>query len=535
MSDRDTVVCDGSSLEPEDVVAVARDDARVEVPEEARTEIRNARRRVEEIVDSGAIAYGLNTGFGELVDERIPPDDVDQLQTNLLRSHASGAGRVLTRVEVRALLLTRINALAVGYSGVREHVVDLLVELLNEGVHPIVRSRGSLGASGDLAPLAHASLVLIGEGQAVVDDERRAQPENARARVSGDEALEAVGLEPVTLTAKEGLALINGTQLSVGLASLFLVDAERALRAADAAGSLSLEVSMGTDAIAEPAIHEARPHDGQLETARNVRRLVDGSGIVASHRDCDRIQDAYSFRCIPQVHGAVRDALDHLRDAVEVELNSATDNPLLFSGDRVGDHASGTADAKVVSGGNFHGEPLALRLDYALSAVTELAAIGERRVDRLLNPNVQESHLPPFLTPESGLNSGYMIGQYTAAAMVNELRSIGRASIDTTPVSGNQEDHVSMSATSALNATRAVDRLTTVVAVELLCGAQAAEFVDDDLSHGRGTSLVYEAVRELAPPLEDDRPLHDEIDDVATMVRSGLLDERIRPVLEDST
>ncbi len=531
----EVVVCDGSTLTPEDVVVVAREDARVTVSEDARADIRTARERVEEIVESGSIAYGLNTGFGELVDERIPPEDVGQLQVNLLRSHASGAGRALTRTEVRALLLTRINALAVGHSGIRERVVDRLVEMLNRGVHPLVRSRGSLGASGDLAPLAHASLVLIGEGQAVVDtDDRKPQPSQESDRCSGAEALDRVGLEPVTLTAKEGLALINGTQLTVGLASLFLVDAERALRAADAAGSLSLEVSMGTDTIAEAAIHEARPHVGQLATARNVKRLTAGSEIVMSHRDCDRIQDPYSMRCLPQVHGAVRDALVHLREAVETELNSATDNPLLFDGARIDDRASGTENARVVSGGNFHGEPLALRLDYALGAVTELAAIGERRVDRLLNPNVQESHLPPFLTPQSGLGSGYMIAQYTAAAMVNELRSIGRASIDTTPVSGNQEDHVSMSTQSALNARRGLDCLVTVVAIELLCAAQAAEFLDSDLGeHGIGTGAVYEAVRELVEPLEDDRPLHDEIKRVETLVRSGLLEEQLNNSLEE--
>ncbi len=532
MNEIEEVVCDGSSLRPEDVVAVARHDARVSVSEGARAGIRESRRRVEEIVDDGTVAYGLNTGFGELVDERIPPDDIGQLQVNLLRSHASGAGRPLTRTEVRALLLTRINALAVGHSGIRELVVDRLVEMLNRGVHPFVRSRESLGASGDLAPLAHASLVLIGEGEAVVDtDDRRPQPNEDSARYSGREALDHVGLDPVTLGAKEGLALINGTQLTVGLASLFLVDAERALRAADAAGSLSLEASMGTNTIAEPAIHEARPHDGQVATARNVRRLTADSGIILSHRDCDRVQDPYSIRCIPQVHGAVRDALCHLREAIEIELNSATDNPLLFDGNRIDDRASGTKTAKVISGGNFHGEPLALRLDYALGAVTELAAVGERRVDRLVNPNVQESHLPPFLTTESGLGSGYMIAQYTAAAMVNELRSIGRASIDTTPVSGNQEDHVSMSAQSALNARRGVDCLLTAVAVELLCGSQAAEFVDDDLAQGTGTAAVYESVRDLVSPLETDRPLHDDIERVETLVRSGILDNRVEAAL----
>lgn len=532
----ETVVCDGSSLRPEDVVAVARENARVAVSEAARADIRSARTRVEEIIEHGSVAYGLNTGFGQLVDERIPPDDIEQLQSNLLRSHASGAGRVLTRTEVRALLLTRINALAVGYSGIRERVVDRLVAMLNRGVHPVVRSRGSLGASGDLAPLAHASLVVIGEGEAVVDaDERRPEPSEKSARCSGAEALSRVDIEPVTLTAKEGLALINGTQLTVGLASLFLVDAERALRGADAAGSLSLEVSMSTDTIAESPIHEARPHPGQLATARNIKRLTADSDIITSHRDCDRVQDPYSIRCIPQVHGAVRDALSHLRAAVETELNSATDNPLVFDGTRIDDRASGTETARVVSGGNFHGEPLALRLDYALSAVTELAAISERRVDRLLNPNVQESHLPPFLTSNSGLESGYMIAQYTAAAMVNELRSTGRASIDSTPVSGNQEDHVSMSAQSALNARKAIECLTTVIAVELLCAAQAAEFLDDELGqHGIGTGTVYESVRMLIEPFTTDRPLHSEIERVETLVQSGTLEERVEESLDET-
>jgi len=530
----DEVACDGTSLRPEDVVAVAREDARVTVPEPARERVRAARERVEEIVESGETAYGLNTGFGELVDERIPPDDVDRLQTNLIRSHAAGAGRVLTRPEVRALLVTRLNALVVGHSGVREVVVDHLLTMLNAGVHPVVRSRGSLGASGDLAPLAHASLVLLGEGEAVVDRGReRPQPGNRDARRSGAEALAAADLEPLTLTAKEGLALINGTQLTLGLAAMVLVDAERARRAADVAGALVTEVTMGTDASSDPAIHEVRPHAGQLACARNVKRLTAGSEVIESHRNCDRVQDAYSLRCLPQVHGAVRDALGHLREAVETELNSATDNPLLFAGDRLDDRASGTDDAKVISGGNFQGEPLGLRLDYAVSALTELATISERRVDRLVNPNVQEPHLAPFLTRNSGLNSGYMIAQYTAAAMVNELRSIGRASIDSTPVSGNQEDHVSMSAQSALNARRAVENVQTAVAVELLCGAQAAEFVDDSLAHGRGTGAAYEAVRELVPPLEDDRVLHHEIDQVKTLVGAGLLDERVDAALEE--
>ena len=525
----ETVVLDGESLTVEDVVAVARDDAPVELADDARTSIRASRERIEDIVEKGDPVYGVNTGFGELVDTHIPREKVEGLQTNLVRSHAAGAGRELSREEVRSMLLTRVNALAKGYSGIRAVVVDHLVTMLNEGVHPVVKSRGSLGASGDLAPLAHMALVLLGEGEAdVVDENGEAE------RLPGDEALAAAGLEPLTLKAQEGLALINGTQLSVGPAAMVVTDAERILRAADAAGALTTEVTMGTTASCDPAIHAARPHAGQQATARNVKRLCEGSEIVESHRNCDRVQDAYALRCIPQVHGAVRDAVAHLREAVDVELNSATDNPLVFPREQVDERASGTDVGAVISGGNFHGEPLALRLDYVVNALTELAAISERRVDRMVNPNLQEPHLPPFLTEDSGFQSGYMIPQYTAAALLNECRSEGRPSMDSTPVSGGQEDHVSMSATSAFAARRVTERVRTVVAVELLCAAQAAEFVDEELAHAPGTGAVYETVREVVPPLVDDRPPHPDIEAVATVVAEGLLDERLDSVLAES-
>jgi histidine ammonia-lyase len=571
-----TVEADGESLTPEDVARVAREDESVVVPEATRERVRTARERVEAVVESGEVVYGLNTGFGELVDVRIPPEDVEQLQTNLVRSHAAGAGRELTREEVRALLLGRLNALVKGHSGVREVVVDHLVTMLDEGIHPVVKSRGSLGASGDLAPLAHLALVLIGEGEA--DVEREAQSASGRSsgdtprgadtdRLPGDDALATADLEPLTLQAKEGLALINGTQLTVGLAALAVVDAERAVRAADVAGSLTTEVTMGTTASSDDSIAGVRPHPGHAESARNVKRLTADSEVVESHRNCDRVQDAYSIRCLPQVHGAVRDAVAHLREAVEVELNSATDNPLIFDADDTDDRASGTENAAVLSGGNFHGDPLALPLDYLTNAVTELGAICERRVDRMLNPNVQESHLPPFLTKGSGLRSGYMLAQYTAAALVNENRATGRPSMDNTPVSGNQEDHVSMSAQSAFDARAAVENAITVVGIELLCGAQAAEFVDreaiasdesssaepssadsraaeprddgdepreEDLGHGVGTAAAYEAVREVVAPLVEDRPIHEDIENVDAVVWSGLLEERVEEALDES-
>jgi histidine ammonia-lyase len=521
------VVLDGESLTPADVVRVAREDATVAVSDAARTAVREARARVEDVVDSDEAVYGINTGFGDLVDTHIERDRVDELQTNLVRSHAAGAGRELDREEIRALLCTRINALVKGYSGVREQLVDHLLALLNAGVHPVVPSRGSLGASGDLAPLAHAMLVLLGEGEADLDTD------DGSERVPGAAALEAADCEPVTLRAKEGLALINGTQLSVGLAALVVYDAQRLVRAADAAGALTTEVTMGTTAASDPAIQRVRPHAGQAESAANVKRLAADSEIVESHQNCDRVQDAYSIRCLPQVHGAVRDAVAHLREAVAVELNSATDNPLVFPAGDVDRRTSGTEHADVVSGGNFHGEPLALRLDYLTSALTELAAISERRIDRLLNPSVQEDHLPPFLTRESGVRSGYMIAGYTAASLVSECRSEGRASTDNAVVSGNQEDHVSLSATAAFAARRTLDHARTVTAIELLCGSQAAEFVDDDLAQGVGTGAAYEAVRAVVPPLDGDRPPQPDIAAVDRLVSSGALDDALTRALGD--
>jgi histidine ammonia-lyase len=517
------IVADGESLTPEDVARVAREGATVSVPEDARERVRTARERVADVVGSGEAVYGINTGFGDLVDTRIPSEDRAALQRNLVRSHASGAGRDLDREEVRALMLTRINALVKGHSGVRERVIDQLVTMLNEGVHPVIRSRGSLGASGDLAPLADMALALIGEGEVQMQDRSGGEPE----RLDAAEALDRVDLEPLELASKEGLALVNGTQLTLGIAALAVVDAERLCRTADLAGALTTEVTMGTTASCARAIQEVRPHAGQTASARAVRRLTADSEIVESHRNCDRVQDAYSIRCIPQVHGAVRDAVDHLREAVETELNSATDNPLVFDAEAVPERTSGTDRAGIISGGNFHGEPLALRLDYLVGALTELAAISERRTDRMLNPHIQEDHLPAYLTERGGLHSGLMIAQYTAAAMVNECRSMGRPTSDNTPVSGGQEDHVSMSAGAAFQAQEAIDSVRTVLAVELLCGAQAREFVDQSLALGRGTRAAYETLREVVEPLGDDRPLHADIESVEALQDRGLFDEAI--------
>ncbi|MFC7071927.1 histidine ammonia-lyase [Halovenus rubra] len=523
MSDGTTVSV-GDDLAPTDVAAVARDDAPVEISTAARERVQESRERVESVIDSGEAVYGINTGFGELVTERIPGDELEELQTNLIRSHASGQGDPLEREEVRTLLLTRLHALSLGYSGVRETVVETLAGMLNEGVHPVVRTYGSLGASGDLAPLAHLALVLIGEGEATVD--------GIEGRLSGEKALQEAGLAPLTLAPKEGLALINGTQLTAGLAALTVVDAERLLDAADTAGALTTEVGMGTTVTSSEAIASVRPHTGHQASATNVRRLTAESEIVESHRNCDRVQDAYSFRCLPQVHGAVREAVTHLREAVETELNSATDNPLIFDAESVAPRASQTESAAVVSGGNFHGAPLAHRLDYAANALTDLGAMSERRVDRLLNPNLQESHLPPFLAGESGVESGMMIAQYTAASLVNDCRSAGSPGIDNTPVSGGQEDHVSMSATSALALRDVVEQTRRILAIELLCSAEAAEYVDDSLEHGIGTAAAYEAVRDRVPALDGDRSLAGDIDELADAVRSGKLLDHVEHMLD---
>jgi histidine ammonia-lyase len=515
------VVVDGESLTPEDVEAVARRGASVAVDEPAREAVRTARGRIEEILDTDEAVYGVNTGFGELVQKRIPSDDIQTLQRNLIRSHAAGTGENLTVAEVRGMMMTRLNALAKGFSGVRERVVDLLVDMLNEGVHPVVKSKGSLGASGDLAPLAHLALVCIGEGEAVVDGDR----------LPSEAALDRRGLEPIDLLAKEGLALINGTQLTVALASLVVCDAERILRAVDVAGALTTEVTMSTTASAHPRIHEVRPHPGHSETARNLRLLTEGSEIIESHRNCDRVQDPYSIRCMPQVHGAVRDSVAHLREIVTTELNSATDNPLVFDAERVDDRASGTEHAAVLSGGNFHGEPLALPLDYVSGALTEVAAIAERRIDRLLNPNTQEAHLPAFLTDDNGLQSGYMIAQYTAADLVSTNRSIGRPSTDNIPVSGNQEDHVSMSATSAHRAREIVDNTRHVVAAELVCAAQAMDFVEG-LDPGAGTGAAYETVRDRVPFLEEDRPVGSDVEAVRDLIVEDTLLDRVEAAID---
>jgi histidine ammonia-lyase len=443
--------------------------------------------------------YGVNTGFGRFVSESIPDEQVEELQLRLLRSHACGVGEPYTTEVVRAAMLLRANALAKGYSGARIETVELLIECLNRGVLPRVPARGSVGASGDLAPLAHLALPLVGEGQAWFEG----------TLMPGVDALAAAGLEPVRLAAKEGLSLINGTQFMAAMASLALVRARRLARVADLACALSLESLQGSRTSFHPAIHAARPLPGQRDSAANVHRLLEGSAIIESHRWCDKVQDAYSLRCAPQVHGASRDLLDHVETTVAIELNAATDNPLVL-----------VEEGLVVSNGNFHGQPLAFALDALAMAVAELANISERRVERLVNPSLSEG-LPPFLTVEGGLNSGFMILQYVAASLVSENKSLCHpASVDSIPTSAGQEDHVSMGNAAGLKALQVLANAERALAIELLAGTQAIEFLAP-LEPGPGVRATHDAVRELSERVRDDRSLSDDIERVADAVRDG--------------
>ena len=493
----------GDDLTLADVWAVAVERTPAELSEEGRKRLRAARALVERVAgeSSGEHTYGINTGFGRFVSKTIPPALSEELQLRLLRSHACGVGEPYPDEIVRAAMLLRANALAKGYSGARVETVELLLECLNRGVLPHVPSRGSVGASGDLAPLAHLALPLVGEGSATVEGEL----------VPGADALRRVGLEPVRLRAKEGLSLINGTQFMAAVGALVLVRGRRLAQAADVACALSLEALQGSRASFRPEIHGLRPLPGQAAAAANVLRLLEGSAVIEAHRWCDKVQDAYSLRCAPQVHGACRDLLAYTESTVAVELNAATDNPLVL-----------VAEEELVSNGNFHGQPVAFALDAAAMALAELASISERRVERLTNPSLSDG-LPAFLTPDGGLNSGFMIPQYVAASLVSENKVLAHpASVDSIPTSAGQEDHVSMGNASALTCWQVLANAEAVLAIELLAGAQAIEFLAP-LEPGRGSKVAHDFVRSLSPPLEEDRPLAGDIERAAGAIRSGKL------------
>jgi histidine ammonia-lyase len=497
----DSIALTGSSLSIEDVERVAMGAATAQLAAVAVEQIAASRALIDRAVAAGTPTYGVNTGFGRFVDVAISQEDTGRLQLNLLRSHACGVGEPFPTEVVRAAMVLRANALATGASGVRRETVELLLAMLNGGVHPVVPSRGSLGASGDLAPLAHLALPLVGEGVA----------ETGGEVMDGGEALLRAGLVPVALGAKEGLALINGTQFMAGIGALVLARASRLVRIADIAAAQSVEAVRGSRTPFSPEIQALRPHPGQVDSAANLYQLLADSEINESHRWCGRVQDAYSLRCSPQVHGACRDAIVYARSVVSIELNAATDNPLVFA-----------ARDEVLSNGNFHGEPVAIALDTLKIALAELAGISERRIERMVNPTMSEG-LPPFLTEEGGLNSGFMIPHYVAASLVGENKVLCHtASVDSIPTSAGQEDHVSMGATSAVHAWQVCANVERVLAVELLCGAQGLDFLAP-LRPGPGIAAVHGALRETSPHLGDDRSLSSEIEAVAGRIRDGAL------------
>jgi histidine ammonia-lyase len=515
--DAGTVVLTGANLSIADVEAVARHGAPASLDEHARARIQEARDVVEGLVAQGAVAYGITTGFGDLASVTIRPEDTGRLQENLLMSHAAGVGRPLPTEVVRAMLLLRANTLALGHSGCRPLVVDRLLAFLAAGIHPVVPEQGSLGASGDLAPLAHLALPLIGRGE--VDLEGHRMPALL--------ALREVGLEPLTLEAKEGLALLNGTQMMGAVGALVLADADRLVRTASVAAALSVEALLGTEVAFAAAYQLARPHPGQIAVAAELRHLLRGSTLqVSHHQQAHKVQDAYSLRCVPQVHGAVRDTLDHLRRVLDIELNSATDNPLIFPGGGVVPDAVATGGGLVISGGNFHGEPIAFALDFAKIAIAELGSISERRTALLVDARLNGG-LPAFLAASSGVDSGMMIYQYTAAALVSENKVLAHpASVDSIPTSANQEDHVSMGSIAARHSRMVVDNVERVLAIELLVAAQALDArlaLLPGTAPGEGVAEAHRRIRAVVPRLEGDREPGPDIAAATTLVRTGAL------------
>ena len=503
----DTLILNGQPLTLAEIEAVSLAAHPVAVSPAALARVAQGRAMIEEILAAGETVYGVNTGFGKLSDVRIPPEKLAQLQANLVRSHAGGVGQPLSEAESRAMLLLRANVLAKGFSGCRPALVEMLAALLNAGVHPVIPEKGSVGASGDLAPLAHLALVVVGEGEAFYKGERMA----------GGEALRRAGLQPLVLAAKEGLALLNGTQAMNAVGALALARGLRVTQLADLAGAMSLEALLGTPVAFDPRIHQARPHAGQILVAKHLLELLADSQIRESHRAHDsRVQDAYCLRCMPQVHGAVRDALEHVREVLEIESGSATDNPLVFpaSSSEAPNHAA------VLSGGNFHGAPLAYAFDYAAIVMTNLASITERRIDRLLNMDINEG-LPAFLSPDPGLSSGFLIVQIVAAALINECQVLSHpSSTGSIPTDGGKEDHVSMGMTGALKLRQIVEHAERILAIELMCAAQGLEF-RRPLRASREVERAHDAVRAIVPKLEQDRVLAPEIEALAAAVRTG--------------
>jgi histidine ammonia-lyase len=493
----------GEQISLVQLAAVAFGGEAVQISSVARPRILASRKAIEQIVERDAVVYGVNTGFGKLSDVCIPQGELRQLQLNLVRSHACGLGNPLSAPEVRAMMVLRANVLVLGFSGIRCEVIELLCEMLNRRVYPVVPEKGSVGASGDLAPLAHLALSVIGEGEAFFEGQR----------MTGAEALRRAQLTPLQLEAKEGLALLNGTQAMHAVGGLALLRAKRLSRIADVAGAMSLEALKGTPAAFDSRLQDARPHPGQKAVAKHLLSLMEGSEIRQSHLESDpRVQDAYSLRCMPQVHGAVRGALAHCEDVLLIESASATDNPLVFA-----------ESSEVISGGNFHGAPLALGFDYAAIAIADLMGMSERRTDRLVNPDKNEG-LPAFLAREPGVQSGFMTAHVVAASLVNEARVLAHpASIDNITTSGGKEDHVSMGMMSALKLRAIVDLAESLLAIELLAAAEGLEH-RRPLKAGVGVERAFAAVRKIARPLVQDRSLSPDITHVAEAIRRGDFD-----------
>jgi histidine ammonia-lyase len=501
----------GNDLTLESVREVAAERRAVLLAADAREQVDRARAVVDEIVASNKLAYAITTGVGKLSDVRIVGDQIRELQVNLVRSHAVGVGEPLSVAETRAMMLLRANSLSKGYSGVRAVVIDTLCEMLNRGVTPFVPSQGSVGASGDLAPLAHLALALIGEGECF---------DAAGVRISGGDVLKKAQIKPLALEAKESISLINGTQGMLAVGTLALLAAETLVDSADVLGGLSCDALQGTDAAFDARIHQARPHAGQTKTASNLRKMLEGSEIRESHRACGRVQDAYSLRCIPQVHGAVRDTLTHCRQIFETEANSAVDNPLVFVTD------AENSEGDVISGGNFHGEPLAFALDFLAIALSALAGISERRIERLVNPALSEG-LPPFLAQGAGLNSGFMMAQVTAAALVSENKVLAHpASVDSITTSGNKEDFVSMGMTAANKLKRVVENTRNVLAIEAMAVAQAIDFLSPLKSSKRGQA-AHAAIRTVCPAVDKDRVMYKDFARIAELIESGRIAETL--------
>ncbi len=500
------IYVDGENLTINDMVSVSRNYTQVVLSEKGRKNILESRKNLEKIVSGNRVVYGINTGFGELCNVKIPSDKVEELQKNLLRSHAVGVGKPLSEEVVRAVLLIRANALTKGFSGIRIEIIETLIELLNKNVIPVIPEKGSVGASGDLAPLAHMALTLIGEGEAFYNGKR----------MKSINALKKFGIKPLKLKSKEGLALINGTSVMTAILALAVYDAENLLKNSEIAGCISLEALKGTDRAFDKKIMDVRGHKGQKDVAHNLRLLLKNSEILKSHRNCPKIQDAYTIRCMPQVIGASKDVLNYVKKVVETEINSATDNPLIFENESI-------------SSGNFHGQPVALASDFLGIAISEIGNMSERRTARMTDSKL--SNLPPFLTRKSGLNSGFMTMQYTTAALVSENKVLSHpASVDSIPTSANQEDHVSMGTIAARKAREIIRNVEYVVAIEYICAAQGLEF-HKPLKPGIGVDSAYKTIRKYVKKLNNDRIMYPEIEKITGLIRKGEIVENVERVV----